>query len=172
MVLHPIGLAPSRVATATVFRRGPPELLHGFRQSQHRCRRYLRRRSEVRYFVWCGRGKSQNFAHDEFGTIAGNEILFTGLPQPFGGLPQREGKEPNHQSEESRDGLAIFFKEPARADFKRDDGLGSTFCRLEIGALVMGLLHALLKRIGKPDRQSGNGYKKTATTRDRQCFFR
>ena len=82
-------------------------------------------------------------------------------PQFARGQPQSTSEKADHQSKKGGDGLPIRFKEFARADLspsQRNEDLGNTFFRLVIGALVIGLVHALLKCIGKPNDRSRHGY--------------
>lgn len=94
--------------------------------------------------------------------------LTTRFDLPLARTPQLVSREPkcgsegsHDQCKESRDRLPVRFKKFARADLspsERAEDEGNTFFRLIIGTLVIGLIHALLKRVGKPNDQQSDGY--------------
>lgn len=104
-------------------------------------------------------GQSLHFTNNKFRPIAGDEISFARLPQSLSRTPKRCREKTDNQSEESCDGLPVLFEERSGTGLsssQRSEDLGNTFFRLIVGAFVIGLLHALVKRIRKPNNKYGN----------------
>ena len=83
------------------------------------------------------------------------------LPERACGKPKSGGKKPNNQGEESSDCSPIFLQALAGTGLspsQRREDLANTFFRLVISALVIALVHALLKRIGKPNNRRRHNY--------------
>ena len=89
------------------------------------------------------------------------DLAFARSSQFVSREPKCSGEGPYDQCEESRDRFPILLKKLASAGFspsQRREDLGNTFFRLMIGAFIVGLVHALLKRIGKPNNKRRSNY--------------
>jgi hypothetical protein len=83
-----------------------------------------------------------------------SESSVSDLPQSTGGAPKGDSEKSDNQSKKGGDCFPVSFEKFARASLspsERSEDLGNTFFRLVIGALVIGLVHTLLKCIGKPN---------------------
>jgi hypothetical protein len=82
-------------------------------------------------------------------------------PQLAGGKPERSSEKPDDQRKESGDRFPVVFEKLATAGLspsQRRDDLSNTFIRLIAGSVVVVFVHALLKRIGKPNNRTRNNY--------------
>lgn len=126
--------------------------------------------SELNRLIVVASGGPNGFEpiHDNFRPVRRDKFLvgeindfFRDRPKVFGGEPETDGRATQYQSKKSGERFAISFEKTARTgspDSKQAKDEGNTFFRLVAGTAVIGLVYALLKRIGKKDYGAREGH--------------